>query len=210
MRPHGLRPCARSCSTAAALPRVELQHDVGDAFGVIAHAFQLAGDVHRGDQAAQIAGYRLLPDDGDQAGIFQLITPGVDDLDRFRSPSRARRSIVIEQRRNRAIDGRVDAIAQTAADQSRMALQFPIEFGAWTQRGSDGQSCRRCNGCPGKRVTCAALDRQRWQLNPLLAQPGPDALIDQIAHFAKLGQLFVSRCLQRPPDLQTASAGAAC
>jgi hypothetical protein len=43
---------------------------VADALGQIAHAFQLAGDVHGGDQPPQIPGDRLLPRNRRQAGIL--------------------------------------------------------------------------------------------------------------------------------------------
>ncbi len=105
--------------------RIQLQHDVGNACGVIAHALQFAGGMHRRDQAAQISRHRLLPGDGHQARLFQLVTALIDDL--IGCDHRAgQAAIVIEQRRHRLIDGRVNAIAQPQqiiADDG----QFPIE-----------------------------------------------------------------------------------
>ena len=95
----------------------------------IAYALQLACSVHGANEAAQISRHGLLTGDGHQAGILQLIPPGVDDLIGFQDLTR-QRSIVLQQRQDRTVDRRIDAIAQPYQIGTN-SHQFPIEFSAW-------------------------------------------------------------------------------
>ena len=52
--------------------------DLGDALGLVAHAFQVDDDVHGGHDRAQVAGGRLLRDDQREALFFDFKAKAID------------------------------------------------------------------------------------------------------------------------------------
>lgn len=58
----------------------DAEGEVGDANGMVGHAFEFDGHVHRCNDAAQVAGGRLFSGDRAHARLLDLVAQGVDRL----------------------------------------------------------------------------------------------------------------------------------
>ena len=122
----------------------QVGHDLGDALGLVAHAFQVDDDVHGGHDGAQVAGSRLLRHDQREALFFDFKAQTIDDA----VGSKDLMGLVgVEccQRFQRQLELFLDAAAHEQ-DVVAQFTQLAVEMGAYVVIGSPLLHASCCDG----------------------------------------------------------------